>query len=598
MIKKLLLVFALLFTSMYVLSAQDKKKEKKEKDPYAEYEYLWKTDETPRERRKRLKREKKEREAKLAAQRADSLLRLKSDTIKLDSLDQVQYTIVSDSLSQYQPPSDTIPKPADTARTEPVVPVDTVRDRPEEEFNVEDLYPEEEEEKKKERKPLAFEPIDDFRTSSMNPAASNSINGGFTYTQIGDEGFVGLTLSPNFQIWKIGLGLDIPVLFSIDDFTFRDEIYKDGIGVGRLIRYISYGRQKKDQVYVKVGQLDNLMIGYGGLVNNYTNSISFEKRKLGLHYDLNFKGLVGIEGMYSDFDPGSRNLLVTRPYVRPLSFTSIPVVRTFEFGVTFASDRDQTEIPTGENAFTTYDFTEGGISAFGLDAGITLLRIPFIQIDAFFNYSKLNLLDGGLNDTIQSTPVVFDSPAMENGYEEGSGISAGVNFRFNFIANLLSTDVRIERLSYTEHYIPQFFDANYELNKDGKILSTTAAGEMSGIYGSLQGQILEVVQLGGSLLLPDEISATSPAVVRLNADIDRLADKFSLHGSYVKGNLTDLSDAFTLDQRSIAKVRFIYHMNRFLAAGVDYFWAFTPVAGGGYEATRYISPYFGLSISF
>jgi hypothetical protein len=281
-----------------------------------------------------------------------------------------------------------------------------------------------------------------------------------------------------------------------------------------------------------------------------------------------------------------------------LSFTSIPVARTFEFGVTFASDRDQTQIPTSDSTFTTYDFTEGGISAFGIDAGITVLSIPFIQIDAFFNYSRLNLLDGGLNDTISSTPAVFDSQPMEDGYQQGSGISAGLNFRFNFIANLLSTDVRIERLSYTDHYIPQFFDANYELNKDAKILTTTSAGEMSGIYGSLQGQILQVVQLGGSLLLPDEISATSPAVVRLNADIDRLADKFSLNASYIKGNLTNLSDAFTLDQRSIAKVRFIYHMNRFLAAGVDYFWAFTPTADGGYEATRYISPYFGLSINF
>jgi hypothetical protein len=84
----------------------------------------------------------------------------------------------------------------------------------------------------------------------------------------------------------------------------------------------------------------------------------------------------------------------------------------------------------------------------------------------------------------------------------------------------------------------------------------------------------------------------------VNADVDRLAGKFSVHGSYIKGGLTDLGDAFKLDERSIAQVRFIYHLNRFLATGLDYYWAFTPVEDGSYKATRYVSPYFGLSISF
>jgi hypothetical protein len=104
------------------------------------------------------------------------------------------------------------------------------------------------------------------------------------------------------------------------------------------------------------------------------------------------------------------------------------------------------------------------------------------------------------------------------------------------------------------------------------------------------------VQLGGSILLPDDVSETAPAVVRLNADVDRLGDKVSIHGSYVKGNLSTLKDAFKLDERSLAKVRFIYHLNRFLAAGVDYYWAFAPTADGSYKATQYISPYFGVSI--
>ena len=98
-------------------------------------------------------------------------------------------------------------------------------------------------------------------------------------------------------------------------------------------------------------------------------------------------------------------------------------------------------------------------------------------------------------------------------------------------------------------------------------------------------------------MIPDDISAASPAFVELSADMERLANKFSFHGSYVKGDLDDLGDAFSFDERSLAKMRFIYHMNKFLATGVDYYWLFTPTAEGGYEATKYVMPYFGVSIA-
>ena len=99
-------------------------------------------------------------------------------------------------------------------------------------------------------------------------------------------------------------------------------------------------------------------------------------------------------------------------------------------------------------------------------------------------------------------------------------------------------------------------------------------------------------------MIPDEITAETPAVVRVNADLDRLADKFSFHGSYIKGGLTDLNDTFTFDERSLAKLRVIYHLNKFLATGLDYYWAFTPTGDGSYKPEKYVSPYFGLSIAF
>ena len=252
----------------------------------------------------------------------------------------------------------------------------------------------------------------------------------------------------------------------------------------------------------------------------------------------------------------------------------MPIINTLEIGTSIVRDNDQTKIITSDSTSTTYQFTKDGVGGFGIDAGITLLRVPFIQIDLFAQYSKLNASSPALVDSLETSYSVLGEPsAMSDGYEDGSGQSVGLNFRFNFIANLLATDVRIERLSYSQHYLPQFFDATYEINKDARIYSLGAAEEMSGIYGSLTGHILQKVQLGGSLMLPDNISEETPATVRVNADIDRLGDKVSMHASYIKGNLSTLEDAFTFDERSLAKIRFIYHMNKFLAVGMDYFWA-------------------------
>ena len=436
----------------------------------------------------------------------------------------------------------------------------------------------------------------DFRAGLPKKNPTNSINGGLTYTVIDGKAYAGLILAPEFTLGKVGVGLEIPVMYGLDDNSFRTEVFTDGVGALRTIRYLRYGNQKVDPIYVKVGSLSNLMIGYGGLVNNYANSISYEKRKVGMHFDVNYKGLGGIEGMYSDFDPSSFNLMAIRPYARPLSWSNIPVVRTLELGATYISDKDQTTLLGSENGDeSTYLFTNEGISAVGADVGLTLLSVPFIQIDLFSNFSQLQVVSQALADTIIAE-VGRDSLELVNGtFENGYGLSVGLNFRFHFIADLLSTDIRIERLNYSDYYLPQFFDSYYEINKDNKIYSLVYARKMQGFYGSLTGHILNKVRLGGSLMIPDNISEVSPAMISLNADVDRLADKISIHGRYFKGGLADLGDAFKLDERSLARVRFVYHMNKFLVAGVEYSWAFAPT-DDGFKTTQYVSPFFGLSI--
>lgn len=563
---KILIVTFLLSIGSFVVLAQDDDSEESE---YADYSYLW---EDTKKKKKKKKKDKQSKEAKIP-----------SDTIKTDS---VKNSLQQDLLAI----NDSIISPSDSLKQAIIIPNDSiVAPFVQQDSIVQEDLPEEEIEpvakEKKPREKKEIEPVDDFR-AGMGSSSGGSFTGGVTYTQIGNESFVGLVLSPEFTIGKVGVGLNVPILYGLDDNSIRTEIFKGGVGPLRLIRYIRYGTQKTDPVYVRVGELSGTMIGFGGLVNNYTNTTSYEKRKVGMHFDVNFmQGLGGIEGLYSDFDPSSLNLLAIRPYSRPLIWTDIPIVRTLEVGTTFIQDKDQTS-RNGE----TYSFTASGMGAFGIDMGVVLWKIPFLQIDLFANYSTLNVASDTLN--------VFAASQGENSFESGSGISAGMNFRFHFIADIFSTDVRIERLNYSDNYLPQFFDAAYELNKDAKIASLANVRKISGIYGSLTGNILQTVQLGGSLLLPDKVSAATPATVRVSADLERLANKFSMHASYIKGDLDDLGDAFTFDERSLAKVRFVYHMNKILATGIDYYYFWEENERGNFRATRYIMPYFGVSIQF
>lgn len=406
----------------------------------------------------------------------------------------------------------------------------------------------------------------------------SSIKASFGLTQIGGENYVGLRLQPEFRISKFGFGFDIPVQFNIDTKKFREEEFKGGIEVARLIRYFSFGKKKADPIYVRAGDLSGVSLGYGTLINNYSNSPSFEFRKFGLNVDLNYKGLVGVEGLYSDIN--GVNVLGVRPYVRPLRTTFIPIVRSLEFGASFVTDK-------GQNVDSTSVFLkQSGMKANAYDVGVTFLNTGFIKLVGFGQISKLKKIT---SDTL-STLLAANSL----NYEEGTGTSIGLSGNMR-VAGSVKVDARIERLLYKDHYLPQFFDAIYEIDKDAKILSLASAKAKNGIYGNLGVMLFSKFRINGAILLPDQISAESPALVQVGLEAAQLADKLTISGNYIKGGLQTLDDAFTLDQNSLANFNIVYQLAPFFYVGTDYRWTFAKLEDGSIKATDYIRPFFGLS---
>ena len=423
-----------------------------------------------------------------------------------------------------------------------------------------------------------------------NPDSISLFTGAFAFARIGGENYAGARFQPELNLGKVGVGFDIPVYFNLENGDFYSDELKSGSGILRLISYVRYGRKKKDPVYVKMGQLRGESIGYGSLLNNYNNSPSFEKRKVGLSYDIRIKKVVGIEGMYSDFNTESFNLFAIRPYVRPFGASGIPVIKTLDFGFTYISDTDQTDRfgdNTGKN-----EFLSDGIKAYGFDMGITFINSSFINLTGYAHFSKLSKVKS------DSLIAYHQSIPPTQGYGAGKGMGLGLNANMNVIGNFFRLNSRIERLWYTDNYMPQFFDAHYEINKDTKILALGDSKNKQGIYGSLTASIMDKLLVGGNLLLPDNVSKETPATMQLNLKTKDLFNKIIIEGYYTKGNLVDFIDAFEFDENSLALMRFAYKISPILVTGIDYRWTWNKQDSGEYKADNSVMPYIALQFQF
>ncbi|MCX6137035.1 MAG: hypothetical protein NTV54_06025, partial [Ignavibacteriales bacterium] len=145
-------------------------------------------------------------------------------------------------------------------------------------------------------------------------AAPNMMTGGFGVTWIDGEPYYALSLAPDVSLGKFGVGLDLNFYISSKDQSVRWQ----ELQYGRFIRYIRYG-QKHDDVYARLGVLDNTRLGHGFIMYLYKNSPSRDARRIGSEFDLNF-GKFGFESVYSDF--ARAGVVGIRPYVKPLQYTT------------------------------------------------------------------------------------------------------------------------------------------------------------------------------------------------------------------------------------------------------------------------------------
>jgi len=198
-----------------------------------------------------------------------------------------------------------------------------------------------------------------------NAQVERSMQGAFGAVTIDGKVWNQIALRPIVPLGKFAVALDLVFYFDQDGNVHQDEWdfsspENTKNTIIDKIYYIRYG-YKNDPLYFKIGSLDRVDLGYGILVNSYSNAIQYPQvRKVGLDYRIKTK-LGTIEGFVNDFKEniGLTGLRVKSPFISSLPFAvSIVIDRNQYLGL---RDGDSDGVPDIVDAFPNN-------SAFSMDS--------------------------------------------------------------------------------------------------------------------------------------------------------------------------------------------------------------------------------------
>ncbi len=411
---------------------------------------------------------------------------------------------------------------------------------------------------------MGFSQYADGRLGYMGDQRGRVMGGiGFARIDEGDQSntYISIGLRPELAFGKFGIGLNINLLFNTENGRIRQKDWNSSYDYLRLIRYLRYGR-KLDPIYARVGTLDAARLGHGFIVNYYTNEASYDNRKIGLEFDLDF-GKFGFETITSNTARGE--LLALRGYYRPLRSTELPIIKNFALGASFARDFD----PDARSK------TSDGVSVYGFDVELPLVRSQIFNTYLYYDWAKIRAY----------------SSLEEKTRDFGSGQAVGIYSGLGNLLGILELAARLERRWLGKEFMASYFDPFYEVERfqirGGDTLHkadylTTITSETNGVFGELYGNLLgNRVRLLGMLSRLDKEPKSGR--MHLSADAPELIPVIAFHATYDKMNLEKVKDVFTLDNNSVARVGLGYKIKPYLIMYVDYIWTYVETEPGSRE---------------
>ena len=384
------------------------------------------------------------------------------------------------------------------------------------------------------------------------PSAKKPLNLGLGVGSATIDGVIynQVALRPELSFGKLGIGLDLVMYIDNEGGIRKDEWDEASDFIDKFL-FIRWG-QKSDPFWFKWGSLNNVTIGYGGLLAGYSNMMEFPSvRKVGINTGVSF-GNFGTELFLSnmkDFSRGGTLMGLRGTY--KLS-DAIPLT----FGLNFIMDMNQfsglkdvdgdtypdmfDDFPTDKDYWNDTDGDgiadvnggtkepENGWDIDGdgdniidsADSDLTLKSTPFSLKDnkataqgfAFdLGYPILRGKSLSLEAYMEFNKLIFPAVAGDAYYSRkamgGTGITVpGVRASLFSFLNV-SFEYRIKQ----GFFAPQFFDGSYDLSRvvaefseDGTVIRTkdqvvlVDSSNTSGMYGSASADLFNLVSFSAS----------------------------------------------------------------------------------------------------
>ena len=169
--------------------------------------------------------------------------------------------------------------------------------------------------------------------------------------------------------------------------------------------------------------------------------------------------------------------------------------------------------------------------------------------------------------------------------------AVGIYSGIGNLLGVLEVAARVERRWLGKEFIASYFDPFYEIERY-RVADGTATykadqllaiqEETKGVFGELYGNLLgNKVRLLGMLRRLDDQPKSGR--MHLAADAPDLVPVLAAHATYDKTNVETVSDVFTLDNSSVARVGLGYKIKPYLIAYVDYIWTFVEMEAGSHS---------------
>ena len=381
----------------------------------------------------------------------------------------------------------------------------------------------------------------DFLTSGL-------YGGGLTF--INGDAYVRLQLQPDIPLGKVGIGLDLILLYNPyaegDDpqiLAEDGEVWDSPSTWLRLIRYVRYGRPY-DPFYVRFGELDYLTIGHGSIMSGYSN---YDRRGIRLNFR-NSENRYGIETMMNDV--GNPTIFGGRGFYRPFQRPENNNLLTrFELGATYLTDINPNLQEMGEEP----------LSAVGVDVGFPIFQTSAFRLDL---YDDLAFLNTRPEENAPTEIVLTAENQVTTNLAWGNAVGVG----FSFTQALFKVEYR----TFGDGYIPSVFDYTYE---SAKSLSPepdmpqflgleTNMEQRRGFFSQLIWHPLPQIHFMGTF----EDYTNSEPKLYLAVSESGLVPRFSLRAFYTKRDIGEggethfFGDLFDLDEKSAFSVEVRYEV--------------------------------------